>query len=1536
MEPGASSSAPPNLDLPPLKEPGIKPNDLQKLQLQPFQNRRPGQVLPLHAIDNLTPRKEFLTSQCSFGRRPTKVSSQAYLDTLSSFSFVTPQLLQKVQQADAQGITWKTTNEFVEFRVAVGKETHKAPIVRLQLTMDSFRVWHDFGIAPVQDFQCILGSDFSNCYLQVLNWQQRTMILQDSAGRRHTIHGDGNFIQARRLDLIVPAAEARQAVRTPGCLYLIVQPQDTRWELETEELELQQDKSQVSAQAALSKAEKQRLDDLLEQYADCFEPRKGPPAERVPGENFSIPLEPQAKPQFTQFYRLSPTEREELRKLLAEYVDAGKMDVCAGSAWGAPVILVPKKDGGWRVVFDYRKLNSVAIKDRYPLPRIDDFLQGLGGAHYFSALDALDGFHQLPMNPEDIHKTAVQTPFGSYTWRVMPMGIANAPAAFQRMMNRIFGHLTYAKVYVDDILVHSTSKEGHFQHLEDLFQVCRAADIRLKRTKCQFFCTKLDWVGFRIENQELRCAPQKLSKIQHFPRPRTQKENMAFLGLCQFYLRFVPHYSDIAAPLTELNKKQYAYDFQRYWLDRHDRAFDLLVTQLTTAPALALYDENRAIRIETDASNIGMGAVLHQEIAPGEWRPVEYWSRKFNSAQRNYHAAERETCAIVYALSHWKHLVFGRPFTVVTDNTASKYLTTKSVQQLSPRDSRWIEKLAYYAPFKVEFRPGTQNVAADYFSRHPVDSSAKPAHTITVLDLCAGMGTALRALEHAIPETAELTINYIAVEQDPDCAAIIQRVFNSVHLARPGLFIREDIFRYGNDVRTLAHRRLLPPVDLLIAGVPCQPFSRANTSNRDPPLGLRDERELFTAVRDIRNRLVKKHSYIIECTPFAPHLKNDLERINEWFGEPQVHNMAHFCAQQRTRLCWTDLPPPKPQEHQLSGLPMTWQDCLEPGSQPPLNDQGLPHLKCPTLMASADSHSDRSRSTWVIGPNRALRELTIQERERLVGMQPDDTAGYKITPAARRKMCGNAFPVGWLSVLIADWYHSWIRKLLGTRSDITMSGLVSAASRHPPPSDNGSALHLSDVPLLSRIRTAIQNDQQYLNYLDHPPDGYSSRDGLLFRDNASAEFGRYAGPAVLRVPQDNALRQDLLHLVHDRIHFGAHRTFESARRHFIWPGMKSHIKQFVARCPTCQRMKPANKSAARPHLPEMRFYPHPFHTVVVDVVEDLPLTPDHHNAVITVVDRLTKFVVYIPIHTTWSATKQARVLPDCVVYRYHTPSVIHTDNGPAYRKLFSAYCTALGISHKTGTPYHSQSQGPVERQHRTLLQTLRTSSERPDNWDQYLQAAAHAYNDSVHPYLQRSPFEMLYGCPSRLPWHLQLTTTDLPTRQLLTTPNKMVDSLLDNQRRVYNDVRILLVKRAKDQASKMEDLPNWILKSGDLVKLQYGLKTTLDCPKLDPYWEGPYCIDKALGQDAYSLKLPPGTRFQNRFHVDRLRPWIESDLTLFPMDRTTQPLDQLPTSVPKLSETQTQIAQYLVRDFRSFPEEPVQYWADRMMDKHSG
>ena len=192
------------------------------------------------------------------------------------------------------------------------------------------------------------------------------------------------------------------------------------------------------------------------------------------------------------------------------------------------MILFPKKDKGWRIVYDYRHLNSVTIKDRYPLPRIDDYLQQLTGASLFSAFDALDGFHQLPMSPDSIEKTAVNTPLGSYVWKVMPMGLANAPAAFQCMMNRIFGHLMYAKVYMDDILVHSSTMESHFQHLEEFLLVCAANDIRLKASKCHFFYTNLEWIGFNIGNGQITPTETLVDKINSFPKPYTRKQNLAF------------------------------------------------------------------------------------------------------------------------------------------------------------------------------------------------------------------------------------------------------------------------------------------------------------------------------------------------------------------------------------------------------------------------------------------------------------------------------------------------------------------------------------------------------------------------------------------------------------------------------------------------------------------------------------------------------------------------------------------------------------------------------------------------------------------------------------------------------------------------------------------------------------------------------------------------------------------------------------------------------------------------------------------------
>ena len=1387
-------------------------------------------------------------------------------------------------------------------------------VISVLLQLDTFQVWHTFGVAPIESFDCILGADFCQAYLANIRWQDKLMELQDSCGNTHTIQGDADFLTSRKLDLIVPPAEVNKAIQSPDCLFLMVQPVDTSQELSAEEQDFSAFRSKLTDASTLTEEQKERLDCLLVKYSACFTKRSSIPPERIPGESFKIALKEGTQPVHRNYYRLSPHQQEALRELLTEYVDAGKMDICAGSSWGAPVLLVPKKDGGWRVVFDYRLLNAATIKDRYPLPRIDDHLQNLQGSHLFSSVDALDGFHQLPMDPKDIDKTAVVTPFGSYVWRVMPMGLANAPAAFQRMMNRIFGTQSYLKVYMDDILIHSVDHESHFQHLEQFFQLCLDNDIKLKESKCHFFHQTLEWVGFRIHDGQLSCADHLVQRIRSFTKPVTHKQNLAFLGLCQFYMRFVQNYANIAAPLTELTRKQYKHDFLHYWKQQHDAAFDQLVQMLTSGPVLHLFDEDRPIRVETDASNQGMGAVLLQQVPDGQWKPVEFWSKKFNTAQRNYHPAEKETCAIVYALQHWRHLLFGQLFTVVTDNSASAYLQTKSSEQLSPRDQRWVAKLAYFAPFQVEYRPGPENITADYLSRQGT-TIGNPV--ICILDLCAGMGTVLRALWHLLPTTCPIQVDYIAVEMDPSARSVIRRVFADVNLDRPGMFLRTDIFRYGNDVRHLAHRRKLPKIDMLIAGVPCQPFSRANNSRDYPSHGLRDSRELFTVVHQIYER-ANRPDYIIECTPFAAHLQQDFQDISLLFGEPTLHDLAEHCPQKRVRYCWTSLPtggllPNK------TNLPLTWQECLLEGSRVPTDASRMPLLKCPTLMAASHSHSDRSKSSWVYNTSGTLRPLHINEKERLVGMELNDTAAEGVTETARHKMCGNAFPVAWIASLLDTYleHHTGTLRPLASRSlDKTVCVLTS-------PSKN--AIELTDptsMSMLQRLRNAAQQDPKYQAMLQNPPDSLRVSDGLLFQTCQPNKLSNYQGPAVVCIPADNALRQDLLHLVHDRNHFGAARTYATAQRHFHWKGLRQHIKHFVAQCPTCQLQKPGTTTNQQPLFPETRFYPYPFHTVVLDAVEGLPLTLKGHNAVLTVVDRFTKFAIYIAIHSSWSAFRQAQCLLDNLVHRYHTPQCIHTDNGPAYRKLFKAFCTAIGTQHSTGTPYHSQSQGGAERQHRTLLQTLRTTCDDQRNWDDYLQAAAHAYNDSKHAATHFSPFVALYGCHSRLPWHLQLPQlTDDP--QILTRDQRLT-LFLQQQQRIYKQILLHLQQQGETFAKLKAHLPLRTFQVGDQVKVQYGLKSPTDKNKLDPYYVGPFTILEDLGKGAYRLQLPTGSAYDDRFNADRLAHWVDSDLTLFPEQHKQLKLDPIPPHPEAIPVPQ--VKRYLLRDYSQFPAAAVRYW----------
>src|SRR5579862_2053997 len=305
---------------------------------------------------------------------------------------------------------------------------------------------------------------------------------------------------------------------------------------------------------------------------------------------------------------------------------------------------------------DYRALNKITVKNRYPLPRIEEMLDRLNGAKVFSKLDLRSGYHQIRIVPEDIPKTAFKTRYGHYEFLVMPFGLTNAPTTFQTLVNDIFRPLLdkCILVYIDDILVFSPSPEDHLKDLRKALKILHENMLYCKLSKCEFFKDSVEYLGHVISDQGIQVDPQKIKSIKEWPAPTNITELRSFLGLTGYYRHFVQNYSGIAKPLTDLLKKDQAYE----WTSTCQDAFQELKQRLMTTPILRNPDINLKFTLTTDASNFAIGAVLSQDDGQGP-RPIAFESRKLSPAEKNYAIHEKELLAIVHVFKTWRHYLKG-------------------------------------------------------------------------------------------------------------------------------------------------------------------------------------------------------------------------------------------------------------------------------------------------------------------------------------------------------------------------------------------------------------------------------------------------------------------------------------------------------------------------------------------------------------------------------------------------------------------------------------------------------------------------------------------------------------------------------------------------------------------------------------------------------------------------------------------------------------------------------------------------------------
>jgi hypothetical protein len=453
------------------------------------------------------------------------------------------------------------------------------------------------------------------------------------------------------------------------------------------------------------------VDALISKHPQVFQLLQSVPPERATKHSIDTGA---AEPVSFPYYRMSPAELESLKLELDSLSKKGFIRP-SKSPWASPVLFVKKKDGTLRLCVDYRALNNLTVKHKFPIPRIDDLLDQLSGATIFSKLDLASGYYQIAVDPKDIQKTAFRTKYGQYEFTVMPFGLTNAPATFQQMMNSIFAHLLdiCVVIYLDDIMVFSATRDKHVVHLDNVLKILAENNLFVKESKCSFFQKSIDFLGYTISEGTLSADAKKIQAIQTLQSPSNLTEVRSFLGMTGFYRRFIKDYAQLALPLTELLKESVRFS----WSAKEEASFKLLKEALSSAPTLILPQFHLPFHVTCDASGTAIGAVLAQTLEDGI-HPVAYESRKLTPAEQNYPVHELELLSIVHALKIWRCYLEGKSFVVFTDHASLQHLKTQKL--LSRRVARWIEFLSIF-DWTIKYKPGVTNVVADALSRLPVE-----------------------------------------------------------------------------------------------------------------------------------------------------------------------------------------------------------------------------------------------------------------------------------------------------------------------------------------------------------------------------------------------------------------------------------------------------------------------------------------------------------------------------------------------------------------------------------------------------------------------------------------------------------------------------------------------------------------------------------------------------------------------------------------------------------------------------------------------
>ena len=1209
------------------------------------------------------------------------------------------------------------------------------------------------------------------------------------------------------------------------------------------------------SKSIFSESQKNKLRNLIKQHRKAFAVNDAELG-RTHKYVHRLRLKPGAQPPRTRLYQTNARDREIIKKHITDMLQNRIIKPVSEGIYSSPTLLVPKKDGGLRFCADLREMNKILEEDVYPLPLIRDVLDAIGTSKstIYSIVDLRSAFWQIEVHPASQKYLTINTHMGRYAFRVLPFGLHSSPSAFQRLMNTVLRGILwdYAIPFLDDIVVYSKNAETHLFHLQEIFKRLEDAGLKLKPQKCEFGLDEIQYLGHRIGRKGISPFSDKVKAIREFKTPTTVTEIKSFLGLANYYRKFIKDFSRKAKPLNELTKKGTPF----LWTEKAQESFMELKRRLVTSPVLAHADPALPFRLTTDASRTGLGWVLEQK-QDGKFRVICYGGKSLTPAQSNYGISDLEALAVVTAIKDLDCYLRYQKFTILTDHQPLKYMLTNA----NPPPGRWSRWIALLSPyqFEVEYLKGSANNVADTLSRQKHSTVASdqddletylcPVHS----DKSEALGYVSRGCYFRNDPSQPLTKaqkNILSPPVKSTPTAAVKTPKNTFHRTKTWVKYKsqDTIIRVGRTDPaqvpadcilnfTTSEMKPIGPVSksIQMAGGPEYKKLLQKSLNKNGHLRAESVRKLeggCTNTLWIYNMTLPKYKVgkVLASNQVYSAIQNALKVA----AEAQIKKLIIS----PTDLVSLEFPAAKAVEITVQAV---WDYCQKSENTP------LDEILMPIQTLSMAERTGKTLRKLQDNPTNIFFKVQKMEKPEIIRQRlkrPDKT----ITDPQR--LIKDLTLSEGFSNLDYDIDASEIKKMQ-LKDDYF--GLII------------NYLKEDELPQSEKLAKKIRKDSQNFELIS----------GILYNFWIIPKEIPFERRARFRLCVPAELRHRLMYAYHDTI-ISAHRSAEKMyllmKLNYYWKGMYGDLHNWTQSCVRCSKAKamPKTRRAKLQPIVEHR----PMGMVNIDLIGPMQWCPEQYRYVLTMVDRATRYCFAVPI-PDGSAITIAKTLFSEVISKFGLIDYIVSDRGLNFTSpIVQHLCSLLGTKRILTSAYRPSSNGLVESFNGVFKRKLLTLvGEHPETWPKYVDGVLYALRTTVVDSLGYSPYELIFAREPKL-------LLEIGPDVLKTHPSKSVRRYMADLRTQLNYVSEAARKTELKQKQRMKEeydkrCKPYQYQEGDKVWIRSPQTTAGSTRKFRDKYVGPYVLGKQTSENTFKVRREDSQVMSDiALHSDRFKPCI--------------------------------------------------------------